>query len=179
MAGFRHYEGMHLLTQMKEGDLLELVREPQSEYDSCAIALHYQNKKIGFIPADTNEMLSYLLDADALSMFAVITHLEKNTQPWESVAVAIYFVQEENKSLPAHASYLTRIEAPHYRTLKKNKGEATSKPKAIAGFEDLMNSSCRIIDLDKIPKHQQEAKKELMKHYAKHAVEMKEKGHYL
>ncbi len=118
IAGFRHYEGVHLLPQLKEGDLLELVREPKNEYDSCAIALHWQGKKLGFIPADINEMLSYLLDAEALSLFALITHLEHSAKPWENVAVAVYFVQEVNKDLPAHACYLTRIEAPHYRTLK-------------------------------------------------------------
>ncbi len=120
VAGFRHYEGMQLLDDMKEGDLLELVREPGNEYDPCAIALHWQGRKIGFIPASSNEMLSMLLDCDALSLFAVITHLEKNSQPWENVAIAVYFVQEVNKELPAHASYLTRIEAPHYRTLNKD-----------------------------------------------------------
>jgi hypothetical protein len=38
VAGFRHYEGMQLLDSMKECDLLELVREPSDEYDTCAIA---------------------------------------------------------------------------------------------------------------------------------------------
>ena len=71
VAGFRHYQGMQLLDSMKEGDLLELVREPENEYDDCAIALHLQGKKIGFIPSSVNEMLSYLLDSDALSLFAV------------------------------------------------------------------------------------------------------------
>ena len=64
VAGFRHYEGMKLPGCMKEDGLLELVREPENEYDDCAIALHLQGNKIGFIPASVNEMLSYLLDAD-------------------------------------------------------------------------------------------------------------------
>ena len=81
VAGFRHYEGMQLLDSMKAGDLLELVREPGNIHDDCAIALHWQGKKIGYIPAAINEMLSYLLDAEALSLFALITHLEKNAKP--------------------------------------------------------------------------------------------------
>lgn len=120
VAGFRHYEGINFIDKMKEGDLLELVREAANSYDTCAIALLWQGKKIGFIPASINEMLSYLLDAEALSLFAVITHLEKESQPWENVAIAVYFVQEVNKKLPSHASYLTTIEAPHYLTLKNN-----------------------------------------------------------
>ena len=118
IAGFRHYEGLNHLGLMKEGDLLELVREPENVYDSCAIALHWRGKKIGFIPASTNEMLSFLLDADAVSLFAVVTHVERSAKPWENVAIAVYFVQEFNKELPAHASYLTRIETPHYHTVR-------------------------------------------------------------
>jgi hypothetical protein len=72
---------MQLLDSMKEGDLLGLVREPENECDDYALALYLQGNKIGFIPATVNEMLSYLLDAAALSLFAAITHLEKSSQP--------------------------------------------------------------------------------------------------
>src|SRR5690606_35007236 len=65
VAGLRFYEGMQKLHEMKEGDLLELIREPENEHDTCAIALHWRGSKIGFIPADMNEMLSMLMDADA------------------------------------------------------------------------------------------------------------------
>ena len=74
---------------------------------------------MSFIPASINEMLSYLLDAGALTLFAVITHLEKKSQPWENVAIAVYFLQEANKELPAYADDLTRIEAPDYPTLNQ------------------------------------------------------------
>lgn len=163
VAGFRFYEGMKLLSEMKEGDLLELVREPDNEHDNCAVALHWRGKKIGFIPANTNEMLSYLLDADALSLFAVITHLEKNTQPWENVAIAIYFIQEANYQLPAHASYLTRIEAPHYRTLHRSKNKKALKE---PDYDDLFDDTDRVINLDTINEEYQEAKNHFEKNYS-------------
>lgn len=174
VAGFRHYDGMQLLDSMKEGDLLELVREPGNEYDECAIALHWRGRKIGFIPAATNEMLSMLLDSDALSLFAVITHLEKNSQPWENVAVAVYFVQEVNRELPAHASYLTRIEAPHYRTLK-DKGKRHNEPT----MEELFDSSNRVINLDAIPAEHHEAKTYFEKYYSDRSVPISKPGRYV
>jgi hypothetical protein len=177
VAGFRHYEGMQLLDSMKEGDLLELVREPENEFDNCAIALHLQGKKIGFIPSSVNEMLSYLLDADALSLFAVITHLEKNSQPWENVAIAVYFVQEVNKDLPAHASYLTRIEAPHYRTLSKNKNEV--KKNRSLTLDHLFDDGNRVINLDTIPAAQVEAKNHFEKCYSKYPVSINKPGRFL
>jgi HIRAN domain len=154
---------MQLLDSMKEGDLLELVREPENEYDDCAIALHLQGKKIGFIPSSVNEMLSYLLDSDALSLFAVVTHLEKSSQPWKNVAIAVYFVQEVNKDLPAHASYLTRIEAPHYRTLNKNKSEV--KKEKVLTLDNLFDETNRVINLDAIPAEKIEAKNHFEKWY--------------
>ncbi len=50
VRGFRFYEGPNLLGGMAEGHELELVREPDNEYDDCAIALYWNGKKIGFIP---------------------------------------------------------------------------------------------------------------------------------
>lgn len=175
VAGFRHYEGMKLLNEMKEGDLLELTREPNNEHDDCAVALHWRGKKTGYIPASTNEMLSYLLDADALSLFAVITHLEKNAQPWENVAIAVYFIQEANDQLPAHASYLTRIEAPHYRTLhKKEEKNVVKEP----DYDDLFDNTDRVINLDTIPKEYEEAKNYFEKYYSKYPVDI-EGGRYV
>ncbi len=162
VAGFRHYEGMQLLETMKAGDLLELVREPANEHDSCAIALHWQSKKIGFIPASINEMLSYLIDAEALSLFAVITHLEKKSQPWENVAVAVYFVQQVDKDLPAHASHLTKIEAPHYRTLNK---KISAEENKLPDLEELFEDTNRVINLEGIPEEQVEAKAYFEKYF--------------
>lgn len=161
---------------MKEGDLLELVREPGNEHDDCAVALRWRGKKIGYIPASTNEMLSYLLDADALSLFAVITHLEKNAQPWENVAVAVYFVQEANDKLPAHASYLTRIEAPHYRTLNRKE-----KKKAVKelNYDDLFDTTDRVINLDTIPDEYKEAKNYFEKYYSQYPVNIEGGGRYV
>jgi len=117
IAGFRHYKGMELLPKMQVGDVLSLVREPENIYDDCAIALHWNNEKIGFIPADNNEMLSTMLDADDLKFIGEITHIELETQPWENIAVAISYLKKvdftKNKNIP---KYLTEIEEPVYKT---------------------------------------------------------------
>lgn len=177
VAGFRHYEGMQLLGKMKSGDLLELVREPENAYDPCAIALHWQGRKIGFVPAETNEMLSYMIDADALSLFAVITHLEQNAKPWENVAIAIYFVQEVNRDLPAHASHLTKIEAPHYRTLGNKKQD--NKKRSHPSYDDLFENTNRVINLDPIPDTQEEARNYFEKYYYRDTISINKAGRYV
>lgn len=178
VAGFRHYEGMKFLNEINEGDLLELRREPSNEFDGCAIALYWKGNKIGFIPASTNEMLSYLLDAEALSLFGVVTHLEKNAQLWENVAIAVYFIQEVNNQLPAHASHLTKIEAPHYRTLNKEKRDKKAVAKKPT-FDNLFDESDRVINLDAIPPHHEEAKIYFEKYYSKYPVSIAGEGRYV
>ena len=115
VAGFRYYSGMDLLNEMEVNDFLELRREPNNKYDEFAIALYWQQEKIGFIPADSNETIARLLDAEALPLLASITHLNKEVEPWENVVVAVYFLQEEKK-LPPHADYLHQLGEPEYYT---------------------------------------------------------------
>jgi len=125
-AGFRYYKGMEMLDRMKEGDMLELVREADNEYDDCAIALHWNREKIGFLPASENGLLSRLLDAEALDLTAEITHLNKTVQPWENLSVAIYFLKETTQStLPVKMEYLTQLETPHYTAFKNNSNTVT------------------------------------------------------
>jgi hypothetical protein len=106
---------------MKEGDMLELVREPDNEYDPSAIALHWNKKKIGFIPAEDNEMLSKLLEIGIPELIAEITFLQPAAAAWENVRIAISVLKEipASEQVPSTAAYLTQLETPHYRTLKR------------------------------------------------------------
>ncbi len=121
VRGFRHYEGPALIGQMKEGDMLELVREPDNEYDPAAVALHWNKHKIGFIPAEDNELLSKLLDIQVPEFMAEIVFLQPAASSWENVRIAIYVLKEipSNEQIPSTAAYLTQLETPHYRTLKR------------------------------------------------------------
>lgn len=119
VAGFRFNKGMEVLPQMKEGDLLHLVREPDNAFDACAIALYWNELKIGYVPKAENQMLSKLLDADALDLMGEIAYLNKEVKPWENLHVAIYFLKAWEGELPAQASYLTELKSPSYQTIKQ------------------------------------------------------------
>ena len=150
VAGFRFYNGMKLLNEMEVNDYIELKREYENEYDECAIALYWQNEKIGFIPASCNEIIARLIDAEALPLLGIITHLNKEVKPWENVVVGIYFLQEELSSLPKHSQYLQKIDDPEYTTLPKPK----LKEEVVQNKERLMNDffdfDTRIINLNTI-----------------------------
>lgn len=124
IRGFRFSEGPELLSEMKEGDMLELVREPDNPHDPCAIALHFNDHHVGYLPREDNEMLSRLLDASVINLMAEITHLKREAAAWENVHIAVYVLKDvSNETLPKQAGYLTILDTPHYRTLKYKNGQ--------------------------------------------------------
>jgi hypothetical protein len=50
---------------------LDLKREPRNEHDAWAIALWFENSKVGYIPRDKNEVLARLMDGGK-SFYATI-----------------------------------------------------------------------------------------------------------
>lgn len=142
VAGFRHYKGMEILPHMEVNDLLELKREPDNEHDESAVALYWQQEKIGFIPAEFNEMLAKLLDAQALPLLGMITHLNREVKPWENVLASVYFLQDETVEIPPHANYLKQIAQPVYHTSKK-----AEKDKL---FKQVFDYDNRIVDVSAI-----------------------------
>ena len=67
---------------------LELKREPENEYDTFAIALHFQQTKIGYIPKDCNEVISRLLDAGK-AFYATIEAKEWEGN-WLKIEIKVY-----------------------------------------------------------------------------------------
>lgn len=146
VRGFRFYEGPKLLEEMKEGDMLELVREPDNPHDPCAIALHFNRHKIGYIPSEQNELLSRLIDADVIDLLAEITKLEPAAAAWENVHIAIYILKED--AITDQSAYLAVLDTPHYYTLK-HRGDKISRfskkgkdiPDGDAFYEALVENS--------------------------------------
>ena len=117
VAGFRYYKGPTYLKEMTEGDMLQLIREPQNIHDKSAIAIYWRNEKIGYVPQAENTVLSRLIDAQVLDLLAEITFLNENVEPWENLNVAIYILKKDANST-ASEKYLTELETPHYHSFK-------------------------------------------------------------
>ena len=90
VRGFQYYEGENLFPKMKLGESLDLVREPDNKFDESAIAVFFQNQKIGFIPAESNETLSKLIDVKALDLYAEITELNEENTAWDKLEIGIF-----------------------------------------------------------------------------------------
>jgi hypothetical protein len=67
---------------------LPLLREPENEYDKFAVALHFDNDKIGYIPKECNEVIARLMDAGK-AFFASIAAKEWEGN-WLRIEVRVY-----------------------------------------------------------------------------------------
>lgn len=99
LAGFRYYEGKRLWSEMKVGDTLQLVREPDNSYDSNAVRVEWQGHKLGYVPRADNEALARFMDRGSKAE-ARITRLKKSRNPWQRVEFEVTLdlsnpVQEE------------------------------------------------------------------------------------
>jgi hypothetical protein len=62
LAGFRHYEGPEVFRELRAGDRLQLVREPDNPYDANAVRVEWRGVKLGYVPRRDNAAVARQLD---------------------------------------------------------------------------------------------------------------------
>lgn len=72
VAGFKYYDGIEVFNQLRIGEELHLVRENNNAYDPEAIALHWKESKLGYIPRDMNKDLAKFIDMGHGDIFKVL-----------------------------------------------------------------------------------------------------------
>lgn len=88
LAGFQYHAGKALWPQMRAGDALSLVREPDNPHDARAVRVEWRGHKIGYVPRRENADVARLLDrGQALS--ARIVRLAEVRDPWSRVRFEI------------------------------------------------------------------------------------------
>ena len=77
LAGFRHYEAPAVWREVKAGDRLELVREPDNPYDPNAVRIEWQGRKLGYLPQRDNGAIARQLDRGT-ALHASVARLVEN-----------------------------------------------------------------------------------------------------
>ena len=76
LAAFRYNDGKLLWGDLRAGDALRLVREPDNPYDANAVRVEWRGHKLGYVPRHENSDLARQLDGGA-AIEARITELVK------------------------------------------------------------------------------------------------------
>lgn len=89
VAGFQFHRGKESWDLMTEGDRLKLIPEPGNKYDDRAIAIYWQDNKLGYLPRRDNAAVSQLLHRRQ-NVTASIAKLKQSSDPWERIKMEIW-----------------------------------------------------------------------------------------
>ena len=91
IAGFGYWDGCEAFEHLKIGTKLDLVRETDNPFDPYAVALYYEDYKLGFIPRGSNHDISKYLDMGLKDIFEIrITRITPEAHPENQVEVIVY-----------------------------------------------------------------------------------------
>lgn len=68
-ASFRPKDAKEILASLTEGDIVQLVREPDNAYDANAIQIHYDGHFIGFVAKHEAAIIAPDMDEDGSDSF--------------------------------------------------------------------------------------------------------------
>ena len=88
IAGFQFHHGEAVWDSLSVGSRLELQREAENPHDRNAVAVYFQEDKLGYIPAAENTPLAQMLDRGE-SLKATVSELKRTDDPWQRIQVTI------------------------------------------------------------------------------------------
>lgn len=89
LAGFRYHEGKTVWDELKVGDALQLVREPDNPYDPKAVRVDWQGHVLGYVPRAENTAVARMMDHGE-PVQARIVKLRKARNPRERILFEVY-----------------------------------------------------------------------------------------
>lgn len=89
VAGTSYIEDIEILEpELIKGTHLKFFREAKNYYDERAILIKYYDKKIGYIPKISNEILANLMDAGKL-VYGVVDY-SKLRDDWLQIRINVF-----------------------------------------------------------------------------------------
>ena len=89
LAGSQYYAMNDCWLEIKVGDALTLVREPDNKHDRNAIRVEWRGHKLGYVPRAQNRAVAAAIDAgDRLS--ARVSSVSDNKNPWQRLAFEVF-----------------------------------------------------------------------------------------
>ena len=92
LAGFRHYEAPNLWGDIRPGDPLALVREPENPHDRNAVRVEWRTFKLGYVPRAENAGVARQMDRGA-NLAARVSKVQMTRAPNKRIEFEIYLPQ--------------------------------------------------------------------------------------
>ena len=91
LAGFQYYAGDALWQDMRVGDALVLVREPDNAHDAHAVRVEWRGSKLGYLPRAENRSVAAEMDRGT-PVAARIARLTADRNPWRRLLIEVFVV---------------------------------------------------------------------------------------
>ena len=88
IAGFQFHRGDAIWPSLSVGQELVLVRESSNTHDPDAVAIYFQEEKLGYVPRGDNKAIAQMLDGGE-TLEARISKLLVEGNPWERIRISI------------------------------------------------------------------------------------------
>ena len=89
LAGSQYYAVGEQWQQMKVGDPLDLIREPDNRHDKHAIRVEWRGHKLGYVPRAENRVVAAAMDQGD-KLVARIAKLTEHANPWRRVEFEVF-----------------------------------------------------------------------------------------
>lgn len=91
LAGFQYHAGAVVWDELKVGDELTLVREPDNPHDVRAVRVEWRGVQLGYLPRVENEAVAAAMDRGE-RVAARIAALLQHRNPWRRVRIEVFVV---------------------------------------------------------------------------------------
>lgn len=88
VAGFQYHRGESIWADLRVGEGVNLVREPDNPFDPRAVRVDWQGFKLGYVPRIDNAAICHLLDNGQV-VTAEIVALRESDNPWDRIEFAV------------------------------------------------------------------------------------------
>ena len=92
ISGYQYHKGVQMEHLFGPDTIFSLKHEPENPFDDDAVALYYNNARIGFIPPNDNVDIARRIQKGE-PLKARLARFEPESEPWERVYVEV--LQEE------------------------------------------------------------------------------------
>lgn len=89
LAGFQYYGAKILWDEMREGDALALIREPDNRHDPFAVRVEWRGTKLGYLPRSDNRAVAAEMDKGT-PIAGRIGRMADNPNPWKRLRVDVF-----------------------------------------------------------------------------------------
>ena len=91
LAGGQYYALSEVWPQIKRGDRLTLVREPENRHDRRAVRVEWNGRPLGYLPRAENRAVAKALD-DGEKLEARVSSLRDDPNPWRRDEFEVFLV---------------------------------------------------------------------------------------